>query len=172
MGDEHPMKALPTLVLLLSLTACGGATPEPEPQPQPQPTGPAPSATNTDPAWERSDWGNGLVTGLVRIDDTAKPPAEGFALKLRIDEVAMGGGSKEVAKFDKPLTGAAPYAFEMKANNAASVSTSVFYVNGFIAAPDGEFWYGAKAPVQVFVKGEQPKPIEIVMIPVDPRAKK
>ena len=144
------------------MTACSGgsSTPETETpgveQAQPQESVPEPA----------SDWGDGSLRGIVRLDWGAPAP-EGSTLQL-----TLWKGGDRIQQHDIPATGPGPWAFEFKADDPSSFKPEDLFGIGamIVVPPDGEAWYMSKpATVQIWKHGEASGPIEVPMVSIDPR---
>ncbi|MDC3956775.1 hypothetical protein [Polyangium jinanense] len=163
----------PFVIILAAVTflGCGGSA-EPEPA-TPESTLPSTPPVDDAPV-EQSEWTGGTITGLVRLAENAKPiESPDFELILTLS----GGNIRktervELGKIKKKLSGPAPYAFEIQADQSKFDPFDNYTISGFIAAPDGNFWYSVKDLPRVYVKGQKPGPVEVEVIPVDPRAGK
>ncbi|MDI1483675.1 hypothetical protein [Polyangium sp. y55x31] len=162
------MKHLVITLAAVAFLGCGGA--EPEPAMPDLPSTPPPD----DAPVEQSEWTGGTITGLVRLAENAKPiESPDFELILTLS----GGNIRktervELGKIKKKLSGPAPYAFEIQADQSKFDPFDNYTISGFIAAPDGNFWYSVMNQPRVYVKGQKPGPVVVEVIPVDPRAGK
>ncbi|MDI1450409.1 hypothetical protein [Polyangium sp. 6x1] len=166
------MKRFVITLAAVTFFGCGGAA-EPEPA-TPAPALPSTPPVDDDAPVEQSEWTGGTITGVVRMAENAKPiEAPDFELILTLS----GGNIRktervELGKIKKKLSGPAPYAFEIQADQSKFDKFDNYTISGFIAAPDGNFWYSVQSLPRVYVKGQKPGLVEVVVIPVDPRAGK
>ncbi|MDI1436354.1 hypothetical protein [Polyangium sorediatum] len=162
------MKCFVMTLAAVAFLGCGGSA-------EPDPATPEPSLPATPPAddapVEHSEWTGGTITGVVRLAENAKP-IEGSDFELRLTVTGGKTGHVELGKITKKLSGPAPYAFEIQADQSKFDMFDTYSVSGFVVAPDGEFWYAVHKQPLVYVKGQKPGLVEVVVSPVHPNAGK
>ena len=153
--------------LALALTVLVGCDKSSSPDTE-APMGPPPAAQpeeEFDPG-PTSEWGDGLVRGIVRLKWGAPPP-EGASLKFSLWR------NGEIAQWHEvPATGPGPWAFEFQADDVESFDAAEMFGIGvmLVVPPDGEAWYMGDPPsIQIWKAGETDKPIELMILPIDPR---
>lgn len=162
----HRFRAvLPTLVCVLLLPACdsgGGETVDPEPTPVAQPAEEQP-----DPP--KSALGNGRVTGLLRAPTNANPMPAGSKFQVMIRESDANYDSKVIMQHEVPITGPAPWAFEITLDEASFDPTHGYGVSTMVVDDKGEVWF-MSVPKPIKLAEDPDTSIELSLDPADPRA--
>ncbi len=171
-ADKPAPVTITTRLVALSLAALalGCFKSGPTDSTEPDFSAPAPAAEEEDdepPVF--SEFGDGVLRGLVRLDRGVQPP-EGSKIEIRV-MAGKSEGSKIVQQHDVPITGPGPWAFEFTVDTSGfDPSTSVGLGVMLTVPPDGAAWWASPKAIPVFQVGQDQQSLDIVISPVDSRA--